>query len=109
MQTQYERLMYAAGVIKALPNASSVSAMLTRNGYEISPQVLNNWKSRGLSYEAIIRCSKIIGCDAGWLFDGAGDVFQASASALSEADRIAASLSEDQLRAWLDIGRLLIR
>jgi hypothetical protein len=108
MQTQYEKLMYAAKVIKALPNASAVAAMLTRNGYEVSPQVLNNWKSRGLSYEAIVRCSQIIGCPAGWLLDGEGDVFKAGASALSEADRIAASLSENQLSAWLEIGRLLI-
>lgn len=108
-QDQYDRLLYAANALKDWSNASMLAEMLTRNGYSVIPQGISNWKKRGLSYEAILKCSRIIGCDPTWLETGEGTPSGDPDRQVSEAEQIAASLSEEQLTAWLEIGRLMNR
>lgn len=111
MNSQYDRLLYAAKAIKGWNSASKLADMLTLKGYPVIPQGISNWKTRGLSYEAIVKCSRIIGCDLAWLETGEGSPFGTKdghpASPPHEAEQIADSLSPEQLTVWLEIGRML--
>lgn len=66
LSAQYSRLLEAAG----WTTPARIAAMLTERGYPTTSQMMCNWKSRGLSCEAILKCSRIIGCDPLWLEDG---------------------------------------
>jgi hypothetical protein len=108
MKTQYERLMKASLVKKGWDTAVKVAEKLTQNGYPTSPQSITNWKTRGLSSEAILRCSRIIGCHPLWLESGEGEMAGATNYAdKCETDLIASLMTEEQRDAWLAIGRLL--
>lgn len=105
---QHHRLMLAAFRLAGWHTAAKVAEKLTAYGYPTSPQSITNWKARGLSSEAILKCSRIIGCNPLWLESGTGEMVGASnAAALSEAALIASSMTDEQREAWLAIGRLI--
>lgn len=108
---QHARLLYAAKTFKGWNNASKLAEMLTHNGYQVFRQGISNWKTRGLSYEAIVKCSQIIGCNPSWLQTGEGSpdgLSDVKAPVMrSEVEFIARELSDEKLQAWITIGWLL--
>lgn len=74
MATDYDRLLIAAEEIKGWLTPSEVATGLTRGGYEVTPQKLTNWKSRGISKEGLLSAAPILGCRIDWLKTGEGSM-----------------------------------
>lgn len=72
MGMDYERLLLAAKDMKGWRSPAEISDGLTKNGYEVSPQTLTNWSSRGVSKEGRLNASRIIGCRPHWIETGEG-------------------------------------
>jgi phage repressor protein C with HTH and peptisase S24 domain len=41
----------------------------------VSPQVITNWESRGVSQSGLVKAQKVLGCSPVWLASGAGEMF----------------------------------
>lgn len=78
MASSYDRLLSAAEKMKGWLTPSEVATGLTRAGYEVTPQKLTNWKSRGMSMEGMIKSAPIIGCRSDWLQTGDGPMEDAA-------------------------------
>lgn len=63
------RLYEAAKAIKGWEGPSNIAQKLNQ-----SPQTLNNWESRGMSKRGMITAQAVIGCSAGWLETGHGEM-----------------------------------
>jgi SOS-response transcriptional repressor LexA len=72
MASAYDRLLIAAEQLQGWETPSEVAVGLTRGGYEVTPQKLTNWKSRGVSKEGLLNSAPIIGCRVEWLQTGEG-------------------------------------
>jgi SOS-response transcriptional repressor LexA len=72
MGMDYDRLAKAAKDMKGWRNAAEIASGLTKNGYEVSPQTLTNWATRGVSKEGRLNASRIIGCRPLWIELGEG-------------------------------------
>jgi hypothetical protein len=72
VKDDYRRLLAAARDLKGWDGASAIATHLSLAGYKVSEQTMTNWKSRGLSFEAYLRTSQIIGCRPNWLETGGG-------------------------------------
>lgn len=64
-----DRLYLAAQQLRDVKGQSAVARLL-----EVSPQVVKNWESRGLSNEGALLAQKTIGCDANWLLEGTSEL-----------------------------------
>lgn len=78
MASDYDRLLTAAEQIKGWLTPSEVATGLTRGGYEVTPQKLTNWKSRGISKEGLLNAAPILGCRIDWLQTGNGPMRDAA-------------------------------
>lgn len=67
MHESMARLYRAAKDLRGIEGQSAVAELL---GY--SPQVLNNWETRGISQGGAIRAQEKIGCSPAWLTRGEG-------------------------------------
>jgi len=63
------RLYKAAEILRETTGQSAVAALLNE-----SPQTLNNWESRGMSKNGMLKAEEVIGCRARWLQDGSGEM-----------------------------------
>lgn len=72
MKDDYKRLLLAAKKLKGWDTPSDICQGLTKGGYEVSAQVLTNWKARGVSKEGRLYASKAIGCRPDWIETGEG-------------------------------------
>lgn len=72
MATDYDRLLLAAEKMKRWLSPSEIALGLTRGGYEVTPQILTNWKTRGVSEKGLLKASPIIGCRPHWIETGEG-------------------------------------
>ena len=72
MGNDYKRLLKAAEELKGWSGPTEVATGLTRAGYEVTPQKMTNWKSRGVSKEGRLNASRIIGCRPHWIESGDG-------------------------------------
>lgn len=43
-------------------------------GYDVSLQTLTNWRTRGVSKDALLRLPRLIGCSAEWMATGSGPI-----------------------------------
>lgn len=73
-----KRLYQAAAELKCRHGQSEVARFLN-----LSPQVLANWESRGMSKGGILTAQKTTGCSAVWLETGKGEMRLSEAAALS--------------------------
>ena len=62
MQDDYTRLLEAARRLRAWDTPAEVARGLTAGGFEVSDQIMTNWKTRGLSAKGVLEASRIIGC-----------------------------------------------
>lgn len=69
MHEQMERLYEAARLLRNVEGQSAVASL-----FNMSAQRLNNWEERGISNKGLLAAQAIIGCDAIWLRDGAGEM-----------------------------------
>lgn len=60
-----ERLYAAAKELRDVTGQSAVARLLN-----VTPQVVKNWESRGLSSDGALLAQKTIGCNANWLLEG---------------------------------------
>ena len=67
MGMDYDRLLKAAKEMKGWRSATEIADGLTAAGYEVSPQTLTNWATRGISKEGRLNAARIIGCRPLWL------------------------------------------
>ena len=74
MKDDYKRLMKAAKEMKGLNTATEVADALTSAGYEVSPQTMTNWASRGVSKEGRLNAARVIGCRPHWIEFGDGQM-----------------------------------
>lgn len=72
MKDDYRRLMKAAKEMKGLETPTEVADALTAGGYEVSPQTLTNWATRGVSKEGRMNAARVIGCRPLWIEYGDG-------------------------------------
>lgn len=86
MASSYDRLLSAAKKLKGWLTPSEVATGLTRAGYEVTPQKLTNWKSRGMSMEGMVKSAPIIGCRSDWLQTGDGPMQDSAISPVSQPD-----------------------
>lgn len=70
----FERLLVAAKKLKRWSDVSSIKKGLALNGLSYSDSRMGNYQSRGLSKDAILDISPIIGCRPQWLLDGSGSM-----------------------------------
>lgn len=112
--SQYLRLLEAAETLQGWTTPARIAAMLTESGYPTSSQTLCNWKSRGLSFEAILKCSRIIGCDPLWLEDGsvaiepnARSFKPTSATTFESIASICLTLTQDQREQVLKFAQFV--
>lgn len=61
------RLYEAAERIRDAAGQSAVARVLN-----VSPQQLNNWEKRGVSFEGMLNAQETLGCNAVWLRKGVG-------------------------------------
>lgn len=80
MASDYDRLLLAAEQMKGWLTPSEVATGLTRGGFEVTPQKLTNWKSRGVSKEGLLNAAPILGCRIDWLQTGDGPMRDAAIS-----------------------------
>lgn len=59
-----ERLYLAAKALRDVAGLSAVARLLG-----VTPQVVKNWETRGLSSEGALLAQKMIGCNANWLLE----------------------------------------
>lgn len=69
MHAQMTRLYQAAKDLRGIEGQTEVAKLLNA-----LPQTLNNWESRGISDQGLLKAQEAIGCDAIWLRDGSGDM-----------------------------------
>lgn len=62
-----QRLYLAAAELQGVRGQSAVARLLN-----LSPQVVKNWESRGISQQGAISAQAVIGCNVAWLLSGAG-------------------------------------
>lgn len=67
MHEQMKRLYQAAKELRDTEGQTDVAKLLNA-----LPQTLNNWESRGISDQGLLKAQEAIGCDAIWLRDGTG-------------------------------------
>lgn len=74
MSRLYEAALALKGIdgSKEADGASAVAALLN-----MSPQVLKNWESRGVSAEGAIKAEEAIGCRAAWVYSNHGEMGKA--------------------------------
>lgn len=80
MHAQMTRLYQAAKELKNVEGQTEVARI-----FDALPQTLNNWESRGISNEGLLKAQQIIGCDAIWLRDGVGQMTK-GAAAIANSD-----------------------
>lgn len=68
----YKRLLEAAKSLRGWESPTDIAKGLTENGYDVAQQRIGNWKSRGVSVDAIVDVCRIIGCRPAWLKFGDG-------------------------------------
>ena len=64
-----KRLYAAALALRQESGQSNVARLLNA-----SPQTVKNWESRGISQSGAIKAQAVIGCDAAWITEGAGEM-----------------------------------
>lgn len=69
MHPQMKRLYEAAAELKGISGQSSLARALN-----VSPQVVKNWESRGISKQGMMDAEATIGCSWLWLKTGQGDM-----------------------------------
>lgn len=87
MKEDFARLMHAAKTLhpKRVRNQVTLADFLDR----MAPQVLTNWKRRGIPKEQITWLSRKIGCNADWLEINAGEMTGPSAPTEQDATECA--------------------
>lgn len=65
-----KRLYDAAHAAKGITTPSELARAMS-----VSPQVITNWESRGVSQSGLVKAQKIFGCSPAWLSSGLGDMF----------------------------------
>jgi hypothetical protein len=94
IQPTTARLYEAADELRDVRGQSAVARLLN-----VSPQVMKNWEARGVSEGGALLAQKIIGCDANWILNGAGErqvVYKAS-NELSKVHAIHEAQAEYQV------------
>ena len=74
MDPTAKRLYLAA---RHLANTTGQSAVAAKLG--VSPQMVKNWETRGVSYEGMITAEERFGCLASWIHTGKGSMSPAGA------------------------------
>lgn len=69
MHEQMKRLYQAAKELRNTEGQTDVAKLLNA-----LPQTINNWESRGISDQGLLKAQETIGCDAIWLRDGTGSM-----------------------------------
>lgn len=69
MNDQMKRLYEAAKTLKGIKGQSALARALNE-----SPQTVKNWESRGISERGLVSAQAVIGCNANWVRDGAGEM-----------------------------------
>lgn len=75
MNAQMTRLYQAAKKLKGVEGQTDVARM-----FDATPQTLNNWESRGISNEGLLKAQEVLGCNAIWIRDGVGEMMPGAAS-----------------------------
>ena len=101
MGMDYERLLLAAKDMKGWRSPAEISDGLTKNGYEVSPQTLTNWSSRGVSKEGRLNASRIIGCRPHWIETGKGEMLDTGERTSTQTVKWIDSVGEP-IKAWND-------
>lgn len=65
MHPTTERLYTAARELRDVTGQSALARLL-----DITPQVMKNWETRGVSEGGALKAQKCIGCDANWVLHG---------------------------------------
>lgn len=68
----YARLLVAARNLRSWQKPEEIARGLTSLGYPLTSQTMTNWRTRGVSAEALVRIPPLIGCSAEWLAHGTG-------------------------------------
>ena len=74
MHESAARLYDAARVLANTEGQSNVARLLN-----LSPQVMKNWESRGVSFEGAISAEKVLGVSPAWIVENAGTMLRAVA------------------------------
>lgn len=80
MNAQMTRLYQAAKKLKGVEGQTDVARI-----FDATPQTLNNWESRGISNEGLLKAQEVLGCNAIWIRDGVGEMIQGEAT-IANAD-----------------------
>lgn len=104
MASDYERLLKAASELKGWDSPSEVATGLTRAGYEVTPQKMTNWKSRGVSQEGLMNTSRIIGCRPHWMESGDGPMLDNQRTDLANTEPGPALQGLIPLISWVQAG-----
>ena len=118
MHPTFTRLIQAANELRGWKSAAQVARGLTASGLKTSEQTMTNWKSRGVSLEAMIDAAKIIGCRMEFIRDGSlpmkrekngnvvAAVFSPDEELLLEGFRLASAREKESM---LYVARLVIQ
>lgn len=102
MHKSATRLYEAARKIGRIEGQSAVARLLN-----LSPQVLKNWETRGVSFEGAVIAERILGVSPAWLLDETGDTPLMTSSRLVAHDdsghSLAAAFSSVQLDKALPV------
>lgn len=85
-----KRLYVAAQDLRDVSGQSAIARLLG-----VSPQVIKNWESRGISIEGALTAQKIIGCDANWLLSGEPEAIVYTNTTWTPTQRRASALVTD--------------
>lgn len=69
MHAQMKRLYEAAATMRGIAGQSAVARYLN-----VSPQVVKNWETRGVSKQGMMDAETLIGCSALWVKTGRGEM-----------------------------------
>lgn len=83
MHETAERLYFCAKQLRGISGQSELARALN-----VSPQMVKNWESRGISFEGMLKAERELGCRAVWLWTGQGTAQTSGASAAPCADTL---------------------
>jgi phage repressor protein C with HTH and peptisase S24 domain len=84
MHIQMERLYQAAKELLGITTQAELSRALNQ-----SQQTVNNWETRGISNQGLLKAQAAIGCSATWLATGEGDMVSRVSPEVAEALKLA--------------------
>lgn len=95
MHEQMKRLYEAAKVLKHVCGQSELARL-----FNVSPQTIHNWQSRGISKQGMLKAQELVGCSASWLETGMGQMSLVLASSIvvGNHNRIPLITSEQVVR-----------